>query len=80
MEILSNVWYIISIRYFFKLNTCFFYRWAATTQMQPTHARRVFPCFDEPKFKATFEVEIVRPQNFQPSVSNTPLSSSRPEG
>lgn len=52
-------------------------KWLGSTQFQTHHARRAFPCFDEPRFKATFDVTIKRHQTFN-SVSNTRLISSTP--
>ncbi|KAJ8973358.1 hypothetical protein NQ317_001402 [Molorchus minor] len=43
----------------------------ATTQFQPTSARRAFPCFDEPFFKATFDVYLTYPLGLN-ALSNSP--------
>uniref|UniRef100_A0A0A9ZCF5 Glutamyl aminopeptidase n=1 Tax=Lygus hesperus TaxID=30085 RepID=A0A0A9ZCF5_LYGHE len=40
------------------------------TQLGPLYARRVFPCFDEPIFKATYEISVVRPTNDFIAISN----------
>ncbi|XP_050667556.1 aminopeptidase N [Leptidea sinapis] len=47
-------------------------RIVAATQFRPNNARRMFPCFDEPGFKAPFELSVVRPKNMV-ALSNTPI-------
>ena len=43
----------------------------AATQFEAPHARRAFPCFDEPEFKATFDVTLVVAEGLL-AISNGP--------
>ena len=51
----------------------------ATTQFESTDARRAFPCFDEPDFKAIFGVTLIVPNDLY-AVSNAPIVSETPAG
>jgi puromycin-sensitive aminopeptidase len=53
--------------------------WAASTQFEATHARRAFPCWDEPAVKATYEVTVVTTRDLS-VLSNTRVASERVEG
>jgi len=44
---------------------------------EPTDARRIFPGWDEPAFKATFALTLTVPQRFL-AVSNTPIAQEEP--
>lgn len=44
-------------------------KYLATSQLQPTDARRVFPCWDEPGFKAQFQITLIRHEEYH-SLSN----------
>jgi aminopeptidase N len=44
-----------------------------TTQMEATDARRMFPCWDEPVFRATYQLQATVPAAWQ-SVSNMPIT------
>ncbi len=46
------------------------------TQFEATDARRFFPCWDEPVFRARFQLSAVVPENWL-AVSNMPIESER---
>ena len=54
-------------------------RYLATTQFEPTDARRAFPCWDEPARKATFQVTLCVRRDLV-AVSNMPVESEEDAG
>lgn len=54
-------------------------RFLATTQFEATDARRAFPCWDEPDFKAVYKVTLVIDENLT-AISNGSLIAEKPIG
>uniref|UniRef100_A0A1B6DXW3 Aminopeptidase n=1 Tax=Clastoptera arizonana TaxID=38151 RepID=A0A1B6DXW3_9HEMI len=48
-------------------------RYIAVTHFEPTHARSVFPCYDEPRYRSQFSLEVVVPMSYS-VLSNVPVS------
>jgi puromycin-sensitive aminopeptidase len=46
----------------------------AATQFEAADARRAFPCFDEPEFKARFSLELIHPSG-NAAIANMPITS-----
>ena len=50
-----------------------------SSQLEPTDARRIFPCWDEPAFKASFALTVSVPRAFL-AVGNMPVDREEPVG
>src|SRR6266700_3772155 len=48
-----------------------------SSQLEPADARRIFPCWDEPAFKATFALTVTVPRSHL-AVGNMPITSEQP--
>ncbi len=53
-------------------------KWLATSQFQANDARRVFPCFDHPARKGTFDLSLLIDQGLT-AVSNTEIAQISPQ-
>jgi aminopeptidase N len=50
-----------------------------STKFEPTYARRMFPCWDEPAFRSTFQLSVTVPSDWA-TVANMPIAKRSEHG
>jgi len=48
-------------------------KWGAACHFEATGARKCFPCFDQPEFRSTYDMSVVRPEPGMEVLSNMPV-------
>jgi len=51
-------------------------KWGAACHFEATGARKCFPCFDQPEFRSTYDIIVVRPDQGMEVLSNMPVLST----
>lgn len=49
------------------------------SQGETAHIRKMYPCFDQPNLKATFNLSVLAPQHWE-VISNNPVAEVHPDG
>ena len=50
-------------------------KWGAACHFEATGARKCFPCFDQPEFRCSYDLSLVRPEPGMEVLSNMPVKS-----
>ncbi|KAJ8311772.1 hypothetical protein KUTeg_011127 [Tegillarca granosa] len=75
-KLTANKYYTIELPFIGPLKNDLY---VAGTILEPTSARKIFPCFDEPALKAKFDITLVHKKNLV-ALSNTERVSSESRG
>lgn len=51
-------------------------KYMASTKFEPTHARKAFPCWDEPNIKTVYDISVIT-DNYMEVISNMNISEKR---